>query len=78
VQRIFSLLPQDFNPLDPKSDGSFVAGQKFEWTEFNVQYGSDTRKIFTYAVKASGGQFYDGNKKGLSGTLRIAISLTGT
>jgi hypothetical protein len=69
VQRIFSLLPQDFNPLDPKSNGTFIAGQQFDWTEFNVQYGSDARKLFTYSVKASGGQFYDREKKGLSGTL---------
>ncbi len=69
VQRIFSLLPQSFNPIDPKSNGSYQTGQQFEWTEFNVQYGSDSRKLFTYSVKASGGQFYDGDKKGLSGTI---------
>ncbi|HEV8512446.1 MAG TPA: DUF5916 domain-containing protein [Cyclobacteriaceae bacterium] len=69
VQRIFSLLPQDFNPLDPKSDDTYKTGQQFDWTEFNVQYNSDARKLFTYTVKASGGQFYDGDKKGLSGTL---------
>lgn len=69
VQRIFQLLPQNFNPIDPKSDISFPTGQQFEWTEYNVQYNSDSRKLFTYTVKASGGQFYNGDKKGLSGTL---------
>lgn len=69
VQRIFQLLPQRFNPIDPKSDVSFQTGQQFEWTEFNVQYNSDSRKLFTYTVKASGGQFYNGDKKGLSGSL---------
>ncbi len=68
VQRIFSLLPQPFNPIDPKSTDAFLAGRQFEWTEFNVQYNSDSRKLFTYSMKASGGQFYDGNKRGLSGT----------
>lgn len=68
VQRIFSLLPQNFNPINPKSEVSFQAGQEFEWTEYNVQYNSDSRKLFTYTIKASGGQFYDGDKKGLSGT----------
>lgn len=69
VQRIFQWLPQSFNPIDPKTDVSFPAGQQFEWTEWNAQYNSDSRKLFTYTVKASGGQFYDGDKKGLSGTL---------
>lgn len=69
VQRTFQLLPQSFNPIDPKIDIAYQTGQKFEWTEFNVQYNSDSRKLFTYSVKASGGQFYDGEKKGLSGTL---------
>ncbi|MBS1681854.1 MAG: carbohydrate binding family 9 domain-containing protein [Bacteroidetes bacterium] len=69
VQRIFSLLPQSFNPIDPHGDVSFQPGQKFEWTEYNVQYNSDSRKVFTYTVKASGGQFYDGQKRGLSGTI---------
>lgn len=69
VQRIFSLLPQRFNPIDPKSDGTYLEGQKFEWTEYNVQYNSDSRKSFTYTVKFSGGRFYDGDKRGVSGTL---------
>jgi hypothetical protein len=69
IQRIFQWLPQSFNPLDPKTDVSFPSGQQFEWTEWNAQYNSDTRKLFTYTVKASGGQFYNGEKKGLAGTL---------
>ncbi|MBI1770665.1 MAG: carbohydrate binding family 9 domain-containing protein [Bacteroidetes bacterium] len=69
AQRIFQWLPQGFNPIDPKSDASFQKDQEFEWTEYNVQYNSDSRKLFTYTVKASGGQFYNGDKKGLSGTL---------
>jgi hypothetical protein len=69
AQRIYSLLPQSFNPIDPHGDVSYLTGQRFDWTEYNIQYNSDSRKLFTYTVKASGGQFYDGEKKGLSGTL---------
>ncbi|HCW08944.1 MAG TPA: hydrolase [Cytophagales bacterium] len=67
-QRIFQLLPQSFNPIDPKNDVSYSTGQQFEWNEGNIQFNSDSRKIFTYTMKASVGQFYDGEKKGLSGT----------
>jgi hypothetical protein len=71
--RIFQLLPQKFNPIDPRGDISYASGQQFEWNEYNIQYNSDSRKLFTYTVKASAGQFYDGIKNGLSGTLAYRV-----
>jgi hypothetical protein len=67
--RIYQLLPEDFNPLYPRGDTSYLAGERFNWTEFNVQYTSNARKVFNYSVKAAGGEFYTGTRQSYSGTL---------
>lgn len=69
VRRIYQLLPSDFNPIDPRGNTAFQIGQQFEWTEFNVQYNSNTRSRVNYSLKGSGGQYYDGEKWGIGGTL---------
>jgi hypothetical protein len=69
ARRVFQKLPSDFNPIDPNDNVSFVSGEEFEWTEYSLQFNSDTRKVFTYMVKYSGGEYYNGNRMGFSGTL---------
>jgi hypothetical protein len=68
VRRIFQKLPSDFNPIDPKDNPSFTTGQQFEWTEYNLQFNSDSRKVYTYTARLSGGQFYNGKRMGIGGT----------
>jgi hypothetical protein len=68
VRRIFQQLPSDFNPIDPEDNPSFIAGQHFEWTEYSVQYSSDTRKIVRGTLRLSGGEYYNGKRMGISGS----------
>jgi hypothetical protein len=68
VRKIFQRLPSDFNPIDPKDNTSFTVGQEFDWLEYNLQFVSDSRKTFTYMLKYSGGEYYNGNRVGISGT----------
>lgn len=68
VRRVYQKLPSDFNPIDPKDNASFLIGQQFEWNEYNIQFNSDTRKTFTYSMKYSGGEYYNGTRMGVSGT----------
>lgn len=68
ARKVFQKLPSDFNPIDPNDNTSFVVGQQFEWMEYNIQFNSDSRKTFTYMVKYSGGEYYNGNRAGVSGT----------
>jgi hypothetical protein len=69
AQRIFQLLPSDFNAINPKGDVSYTTGEKFKWIEYSLQFNSDARKVFTYMLKGTSGQFYDGKKESVSGTL---------
>jgi len=62
VNHIFQLLPQAFNPLYPRGGVSYQTGKEFEWTEFEVNYNSNTRKVFNFSAQASGGQFYSGTR----------------
>ncbi len=69
ARRIFQKLPSEFNPIDPEDNISFESGHRFEWIEYSVQFSSDSRKVMTYTIGTSGGQFYNGNRIGVSGTV---------
>lgn len=66
---IFQLLPEEFNPLFPRGGIPYVTGKQFEWTEFELNYNSNTRKVFNFSAQASGGQFYSGTRLTAGGTL---------
>ncbi len=79
----FQKLPSDFDVLDPEGDSILLKGEEYHWNEFEVKYTSNTRKLFTYMITLRGGEFYNGTRTGIGGTLsyRIqpygSISLTG-
>lgn len=67
--RIFQKLPENFNPIYPRGDSSYLAGQQFQWTEFNMRYSSNARKIVNYSFQGSGGQYYTGHRQRYGGTI---------
>jgi len=83
LKDIFQKLPADFDVLDPEGDSILLKGEEYHWNEFEVKYTSNTRKLFTYMIAVRAGEFYNGNRTGIAGTLsyRIqpygSISLTG-
>lgn len=66
---IFQLLPEEFNPLFPRGGIPYSIGKEFQWTEFELSYNSNTRKIFNFSAQATGGQFYSGTRLTAGGTL---------
>jgi hypothetical protein len=82
ASNIFQRLTENFAPLQPKINTELLTGDPFHWNEFQVEYNSNTRKLFNYNLQASGGQFYSGQRQSYSGTLRYryqpygSISLT--
>lgn len=78
MKNIFQKLPADFDVLFPKGDSNFLKGEEFQWTEFEVNYASNTRKLFTYIITLRGGEFYNGNRFGLAGTLSYRIQPFGS
>ncbi|MFM7329553.1 MAG: DUF5916 domain-containing protein [Bacteroidota bacterium] len=68
--RNYQLLPSDFNPIYPKGDTSLLAGQSYTWNEFNITFNSNSRRLLTARLIASGGQYYNGYRAGFGGTLQ--------
>ncbi|MBY0432657.1 MAG: carbohydrate binding family 9 domain-containing protein [Cyclobacteriaceae bacterium] len=68
---IFQRLPEAFNPLFPRGNLSYQTGREFEWTEFQLQYNSNTRKIFNFSSQITGGQFYTGTRLSAGGTASV-------
>lgn len=83
LKDVFQKLPADFDVLDPEGDSILLKGEEYDWNEFEIKYTSNTRKLFTYMITVRAGEFYNGNRTGIAGTLsyRIqpygSISLTG-
>jgi hypothetical protein len=78
LKNIFQKLPADFNVLDPKGDSTFLTGEMYHWNEVEVKYMSNTRKLFTYTVTLGGGQFYNGNRMGIAGTMSYRVQPYGS
>jgi len=78
LKNIFQKLPADFDVLYPKGDSTLLKGEVYQWTEFEMNYTSNTRKLFTYMITLSGGEFYNGNRLGFAGTLSYRIQPYGS
>lgn len=83
AKNIYQKLQSDFDPLYPKGDTTFLKGEIYHWNELDVRYTSNTRKLFTYQARVSGGGYYNGTRIGFAGTLSYrfqpfgSISVTG-
>ena len=78
ARKIFQKLPSDFNVLDPKGDSTLLKGREFSWLEYNVKYASNTRRTLTYSVTATGGEFYNGKRAGIAGTMAFRFQPYGS
>jgi hypothetical protein len=78
LKNIFQKLPANFDVLNPKGDSTFLKGEEYDWNEFELKYTSDTRQLFTYLLTTSGGQFYNGTRIGIGGTLSYRIQPFGS
>jgi hypothetical protein len=58
-------------PYDPTNTGGqkLAAGESFDWVNGGFSYSSDSRKLFTYSMSANYGDYYNGTKMSLSGSL---------
>ncbi|MDP4712162.1 MAG: carbohydrate binding family 9 domain-containing protein [Saprospiraceae bacterium] len=58
-----------FEPFDPSGigDQELASGTSYSYINVEGRYQSDRRKVITYEVNPTFGQFYNGNRYGLSG-----------
>ncbi len=78
LKNIFQKLPANFDVLYPKGDSTFLKGERYQWNEVSLIYSSDTRKLFTYMITTSGGEFYNGKRISAGGTMSYRIQPFGS
>ncbi|MEJ0056013.1 MAG: DUF5916 domain-containing protein [Bacteroidota bacterium] len=78
VRNVYQQLQSDFNALDPKGDSTFLKGELYHWNEFDLRYTSNTRKLFTYMLRVSGGGYYSGNRESVSGMISYRVQPFGS
>ena len=63
-------LLSDFDPTRIQEDDVFLsAGTDYQFANFTLSYNSDRRKVFSYNVNSTIGQFYNGNRYGINTSL---------
>lgn len=63
------LLLRDFDPTRIQEDAFFAGGTNHQFASFGFSYNSNFRKKFSYRVRTTFGQFFDGTRAGIRGGL---------
>jgi len=68
-----------FDPTRIQEDDVFLAaGSEYQFTNFTASYNSDRRKVLSYSVNSTLGQFYNGNRYGLNTNINYRYTPYGT
>jgi hypothetical protein len=76
--RIFQVLPGAFNPLFPKQEIAFQAGEEYSWYEWSFGFNSDTRKLFNWDAGLLYGTYYSGERINVNAALRYRVQPYGS
>ena len=73
--RMFNRYVFLFDGFDPsRSDGTpLPANSDYRWTSFQLQYRSDQRKVLSYEISPTAGQFFNGELYGLRGNVNLRL-----
>lgn len=71
--RFTKLVDDPFDPTDTDGALELPQGSEYDYTDYEIEYESDQRKIFSYSLNPSYGTFYNGEKFSFQGraTLRL-------
>ena len=61
----YTYLYEDFDPTGTNNGNPLPANSEYYYTNFNISYNSDYSKDFTYEIRPSYGNFYNGTKTSL-------------
>lgn len=74
-ENTYVLLTNDFDPtwqFDPDTE-PLPAGSDYSYNQVNLSYSSNSRRDFSFDIRAGLGGFYNGNATNISGTIRYRI-----
>jgi len=69
----------DFDPTRIQEDDVFLAaGSDYQFTNFTLSHNSDRRKVLSYSINSTIGQFYNGQRLGINTNLNYRYTPYGT
>lgn len=68
-----TFLTETFNPSGKKNAFPLPAEIVYKYTSFELEYQSDRRKVFSYSFKPGFGQFYNGQRSVIAGSMNLRI-----
>ncbi|MEM7371915.1 MAG: DUF5916 domain-containing protein [Bacteroidota bacterium] len=66
---VFQQLTLGFNPTGQPQYDSFLAGERYEWSNVSASFQSNNRNLFNFNLTSTYGGFYNGRNFNLSGQL---------
>ncbi|WNJ18222.1 DUF5916 domain-containing protein [Pontibacter sp. G13] len=69
VSQQFTYLTDEFEPTNVDGAVPLPADSGYTYTSFNASFQSDRRKLFAYNIEANVGEFFNGSRYGLQGSL---------
>ncbi|WP_411031597.1 DUF5916 domain-containing protein [Spongiimicrobium sp. 3-5] len=69
----FTYLTEEFDPTDTDGAIALPANEGFYYTSFEVEYQSDSRKVFSYSLEPNIGRFYNGERFSMEAEMRLRL-----
>lgn len=69
----YIFLTEDFEPTGKENALALPAGTDYHFASFEAEYTSDPRKIFSWSVNPSVGEFFNGNIYSFSGGANVRV-----
>ena len=69
----YTFLYDDFDPTGTAGAVSLPTNTEYKYTSYELEYGSDLRKKFSFEVESSIGSFFNGNKFSAEVLLRLRL-----
>jgi hypothetical protein len=65
---VFQKQVNDQTPIDKEKD-KFLAGESYDWNDVSFLYNTDLRKLFNFTGGIRVGEFYNGNRANVNGSI---------
>tara|TARA_B110000027_G_scaffold83679_1_gene88846 strand:+ start:4364 stop:6559 length:2196 start_codon:yes stop_codon:yes gene_type:complete len=69
----YTYLTEDFEPSNTEGAVALPGNIGYHYTSFELRYESDRRKVFSYSFEPGFGQFYNGRRNVIKGSLNLRL-----
>lgn len=69
----YTFLTEGFDPSNTDGAVALPGNVGYHYTSFEMRYQSDRRKVFSYSIEPGFGQFYNGHRNVIQGSLNLRL-----